>query len=276
VEAVYNPLPNHLHLPWSLRTLEAGKHLLCEKPIGMDAGQAQALLDAARRRPQLKVMEAFMYRHHPQWQRARQIVAEGGIGALRTVQSFFSFYNVDPANIRNQAEAGGGALMDIGCYCISLARLLFGAEPHRVLGTMEIDPAFGVDRITSGILEFAAGTSTFTCATQLAPYQRVQIVGSEGRVEIEVPFNPRPELPTRLWHQRDGGPAEEVTFPPCDHYAIQGDLFALAVRHNEPVPTPLEDAVANMRALDAVAHSAKAGAWFVLDCSGDASVARTG
>ncbi len=260
VKAVYIPLPNHLHVPWSIKALNAGKHVLCEKPISLTVAEAQELLDVARKRPQLKVMEAFMYRHHPQWQRARQLVAEGKIGALQTIQSFFSYYNVDPENIRNMADVGGGGLMDIGCYCISVARFIFGAEPQRVWGMMEYDPQFKTDRLASGVLDFGKGTSTFTCATQLTSYQRVNIFGTKGRVEIEIPFNAPPDRPCRIWYQR-GPKIEEIVLDACDQYTIQGDLFSLAVLNDTEVPTPLEDAVANMKVIQAVVQSAESGAW---------------
>jgi predicted dehydrogenase len=264
VQAVYIPLPNHLHVPWSIKALDAGKHVLCEKPIGLTTAEAQQLLDAAKKHPKLKIMEAFMYRHHPQWQLARKLVATGKIGELRTVHSDFSYRNLDPKNIRNRADMGGGGLMDIGCYCISLARFLFDAEPRRILGQMKYDPAFGTDRLASGILEFEHGTSTFTCSTQLAPYQRVNIFGTEGRIEIEVPFNAPPDRPSKLlcqtrWRTR------ELTLKPCDQYTIQGDLFARAILEDQPVPTPLEDAVANMRVIEAVALSARSENWVLLN-----------
>lgn len=260
VDAIYNPLPNHLHVPWSIRALEAGKHVLCEKPIALTTAEAQSLADVAARHPKLKVMEAFMYRHHPQWIAARQLIADGGIGSLRVVHSHFSYWNVDPLNIRNMAEIGGGALMDIGCYCVSLSRFLFGSEPQRVLGVVERDPQFGTDRITSGTLAFGEGTSTFTCATQLSPYQRVNIFGTEGRIEIEIPFNAPPDRPTRLWHQR-GDKLTEHTFPPCDQYTLQGDLFARAILDDTPVPTPLQDAVENLRVIETLFESARRSAW---------------
>jgi predicted dehydrogenase len=260
VDAIYNPMPNHLHVPWSIKALEAGKHVLCEKPIGLSSAEAQQLADAAAAHPQLKVMEAFMYRHHPQWRRAKQIVAEGGIGELRTIHSFFSYYNDDPANIRNMADIGGGGLMDIGCYNISLSRFIFAAEPDRVLGIVERDPKFGTDRLVSGILDFGRGTATFTCSTQLSSYQRVNIYGTSGRVEIEIPFNAPPDRPTRLWHQR-GSEIEEIVFDTCDQYTIQGDLFAQAVLDDTPVPTPIADAVANMQVIEAVVESGKKGGW---------------
>jgi predicted dehydrogenase len=260
IDAIYNPLPNHLHVSWSIKALEAGKHVLCEKPIGLTAAEGQQLLDAARSRPELKVMEAFMYRHHPQWQQAQRLVSEGKIGELRTIQSFFSYYNVDPGNIRNMAEAGGGALMDIGCYCISQSRFIFGAEPQRVFGIIEYDPKFQVDRLTSGILDFGHGTSTFTCSTQLTPYQRVNIYGTEGRVEIEIPFNAPPDRPCKMWHQH-GSEIDEIVLDICDQYTIQGDRFSQAVLDGTDVPTPLEDAVANMKVIEAVVRSANSGTW---------------
>ena len=260
IDAIYNPLPNHLHVPWSIKALEAGKHVLCEKPIGLSSAQARELVAVAARHPRLKVMEGFMYRHHPQWVRAREIVASGGIGELRTIDSFFSYYNDDPANIRNRADIGGGGLMDIGCYNISLSRFIFDAEPVRVLGHVEYDPRFGTDRLASGILDFGRGTATFTCSTQLSPHQRANIYGTEGRIELEIPFNAPPDRPCRIWHQR-GGEVEEIVFDPCDQYTIQGDLFAAAVLNDTPAPTPLADAVANMEALEAVVASATKGSW---------------
>jgi predicted dehydrogenase len=260
IEAVYIPLPNHMHVPWSIRALEAGKHVLCEKPIGLSAAEARQLLEAAQRQPRLKVMEAFMYRLHPQWQRARQLVVEGAIGELRTIHTFFSYYLTDPTNVRNVAEWGGGGLMDIGCYCISLARFIFDAEPQRVCSIVEYDPEMKVDRLASGMLDFGRGTATFTCATQLAPYQRVNIYGTEGRVEIEIPFNAPVDRPCRIWHQR-GDDVQEMLLPTTNQYTVQGDQFSLAVLNDTPVPTPLEDAVANMEVIEAIVRSADSGTW---------------
>jgi predicted dehydrogenase len=260
IDAVYNPLPNHLHVPWSIQALQAGKHVLCEKPIGLSVGEARELLTEAQKHPDLKIMEAFMYRNHPQWKRTKQLVEEGGIAELQTIHSFFSYYNVDPGNIRNIAEIGGGGLMDIGCYCISLARFIFGEEPHRVFGIMEYDNKFKIDRLTSGILDFSKGTSTFTCSTQLTPYQRVNIFGTKGMIEIEIPFNAPPDKPCKIWHQL-GAETKEIVFDICDQYMIQGDLFSMAVVTDTEVPTPLKDAVANMRVIEAIIESAKTGTW---------------
>ncbi len=260
IDAIYNPLPNHLHVPWSIKALEAGKHVLCEKPIAMTSAEAQKLADAARQYPHLKVMEAFMYRFHPQWQQARQMVNEGKIGDLRTIQSFFSYYLVDANNIRNIAEAGGGGMMDIGCYTVSLSRYIFGAEPERVCGIVEYDPRFHTDRLSSGMLDFGRGTSTFTCSTQLVPYQRVNIFGTTGRIEIEIPFNAPPDQPCKVWYQ-NGDEIEEILFDICDQYTLQGDAFSQAILNNTNVPTPIEDAVANMKIIEAIIRSAKNNIW---------------
>jgi predicted dehydrogenase len=258
IDAIYNPLPNHMHVPWSLRALAAGKHVLCEKPIGLSAAEGEQLLAAARGSGFL-VTEAFMYRWHPQWQRAKALVCEGAIGRLTTIQTFFSFFNADPGNYRNKPECGGGALMDIGCYAISLSRWLFDAEPTRIMGRIEYDPRFQIDRTASAIVEFAGGTSSFVCSTQLSPHQRVQIAGDRGRIEIEIPFNAPPDKPCRLW--LDGATKEEIVFPICDQYTLQGDGFSKCVLNGEQPPTLLDDAVANMRVIEAIVRSDRTGAW---------------
>ena len=205
-----------------------------------------------------------MYRHHPQWQWAKQKVSEGEVGEVRTIQSFFSYYNADSDNIRNKADIGGGGLMDIGCYCISLSRFIFGTEPWRVCGIKEEDPNMKIDRLTSGILEFNRGTSTFTCATQLVPYQRVNIFGTKGRIEIEIPFNAPSDRPCKVWYG-DGNGVEEVVLDVCNQYTIQGDLFSRAVLKDREVPVPLEDAVANMQVIEALISSARSRKWINLE-----------
>lgn len=260
IDAVYIPLPNHLHVPYAIQALEAGKHVLCEKPIALSVAEAEKLVDVGRQNPHLKLMEAFMYRHHPQWQWARQIVDDGKIGELRTIQSFFSYYEDDPASILHNPQWGGGGLMDIGCYPISLSRFLFHDEPTRVVGILEEDPKFKVDRLASGIIEFAAGTSTFTCSTRIADYQRVIAFGTQGRLEIEVPFNAPVDRPCRAWLEINEE-IEEILFVCSDQYGIQADLFSRAIIEDTPVPTPIEDAVANMRVLDTIVHSGKNKQW---------------
>ncbi|MEO1997619.1 MAG: Gfo/Idh/MocA family oxidoreductase [Planctomycetaceae bacterium] len=264
VDAIYNPLPNHMHVEWSIKALQAGKHVLCEKPIGLTASEGQQLVDAGQQFPRLKLMEAFMYRHHPQWQRTRELVRTGQIGDLRVIQSLFSYHNVDPANIRNKADLGGGALMDIGCYPISLSRFLFDHEPQRVCGLVEYDPQFGTDRLSTGMLAFHGGHATFTCSTQLGPFQRVNVLGTEGRVEIQIPFNAPTDRPCRMWHQR-GADVEEIELDICNQYRLQGDLFARAILDDTPVPTPIADAVANMRVIEALVASGRTGKWLNLN-----------
>ena len=264
VDAIYNPLPNHLHVPWSIKALEAGKHVLCEKPIGLSSAEGQRLVDAGKSHPDLKLMEAFMYRHHPQWQYARSVVEAGIIGQLRSIESHFSYFNDDAENIRNKADIGGGGLMDIGCYNISLARFICGAEPQRVVGVVENDPNFKTDRLASAILQFPGNvTSTFTCSTQMSPWQRVNIFGTLGRIEIEIPFNAPPGKQCRTWLQTDGQP-ELVQHPACDQYTLQGDLMSRAILDDTPVPTPIKDAVANMKVIEAVRHSAEVDRWVKL------------
>jgi predicted dehydrogenase len=255
IDAIYIPLPNHLHVPWAIKALEANKHVLCEKPIALTAAEAKTLEAFVAQKPQLKIMEAFMYRFHPQWQRTLQLVQNGAIGELKTIHSFFSYYNADEQNIRNKKEMGGGGLMDIGCYCVSLSRLLFGEEPRSVFGEVELDPVLETDRITSGVLQFRNGTATFTCSTQLMPYQRVNILGTAGRIEIEIPFNAPPLKETRIWLHTTTG-TEEIVFDAVDQYSLQADLFSKAILDNTEVPTGLSDATSNMVVIDAVFKSA--------------------
>ena len=264
IEAVYNPLPNHLHVPWSIKAAEAGKHVLCEKPIALDAKEAEQLV-AARNRTGKLITEAFMVRSHPQWLRTRELVRQGKIGELRTVQGLFTYFLTDPKNVRNMADIGGGGLYDIGCYPIVTSRFLFEAEPTRVVGLVEYDPVMKIDRLASAILDYPKGQASFTCATQLAPYQRMQILGTKGRIEVEIPFNAPPDKPCRIFiddgSELGDASAKEETFPVCDQYAIQGDLFSEAIRSGKPVEFPLENAVQNMRVIDAIFRSAKTGGW---------------
>lgn len=255
VEVVYNPLPNHLHVPYTIKAAEAGKHVLCEKPIALNAAEARTLL-ALRERTGVRIQEAFMVRTHPQWLETRRLIQTGRIGTLRSITGFFSYFNADPANIRNHLELGGGALMDIGCYPITISRWMFAAEPHRVLGLIERDPVFGTDTLTTGVFEFAQGHSTFTCSTRLAPYQRMIFFGTEGRIEVLIPFNAPNDQPTEILLD-----SERMGFPVCDQYEIQGSLFSQALRENREQSIPLEDAISNMAVIDAVFRSATTGQW---------------
>jgi predicted dehydrogenase len=265
VDAVYNPLPNHLHVPWSIRAAEAGKHVLCEKPIGLDVADARKLI-AARDRTGVKIGEAFMIVTHPQWIRVMDLIKTGGIGDVRAMQTVFSYTNTNPANIRNMADIGGGGLMDIGCYGIKASRLVFNAEPKRVVGVLDRDPSFKTDRLTSAILDFGDGQSVFTCSTQMVPYQVVQIFGTKGRIEMEIPFNAVPGEAMRIrvddGSKLGGGNARIEAAAACDQYTLQADEFSLAISGGRSdVPVTLEDAARNMAVIDAIVRSAESGRW---------------
>jgi predicted dehydrogenase len=264
VEAVYNPLPNHLHVPWSIRAAEAGKHVLCEKPVALSAAEARELL-AARDRTGVQIGEAFMVRTHPQWRVARDLVASGRIGELRLITGHFSYNRRDPADVRNRVEWGGGALLDVGCYPITMSRWLYGAEPVEGVAVLERDPEFGVDRLASAMLRFPAGQATFSVGGQVVHHQRLQLFGTLGRVELEIPFSPRADRPARLLVDdgRDviGSGIEVIEVPAVDQFTLQADRFSEAVRGLGEVPVPLEDAVANMAVLDALFRSAETRRW---------------
>lgn len=265
IQAIYNPLPNHLHVPWTLKAMEAGKHVLCEKPIALNAAEAEQLLDARRRTGRL-VAEAFMTRHTPWWQRVQALAEDGTLGTVRAVQTFFSYALSDPTNVRNQAGIGGGGLYDIGCYAIDTARLVFGAEPLRVAASMDRDPAMAIDRLTSAIAEFPGGRHlTFTCSTQLAPHQRVTVVGTRARLEVLVPFNAPTDAPCQILIDDGEGPAggrpRLETFAIADQYTLQGDAFSRAVLGHAPLACPIEDGIANMRVIDAIFRAADRGTW---------------
>jgi predicted dehydrogenase len=255
IDAIYNPLPNHLHVPWSIRAAEAGKHVLCEKPLGLNPEEAEALI-AVRNNAGVKIGEAFMIHVHPQWLRTREIVESGEIGELRTMHCVFSFFNRDPANIRNRPEYGGGALMDIGCYPIHASRWIFGAEPRRVSARIERDTDFGIDHTISGLLDFPNGQALFTTSMQMNPYQRVHFFGTKGHVEIEIPFNAPPDRETRIF-VRPGATERTETFPVCDQYTLQGDAFARAILDDGEVPVSLENALRNMKVMAALLEAAK-------------------
>ena len=266
VDVIYNPLPNHLHVPWTIRAAEAGKHVLCEKPISLTAKEAETLL-AVRSRTGVKIGEAFMIRSYHQWLRVRELLTEGRIGELRSIVGFFSYFDTDPSGITNQAAYGGGALLDIGCYLVHASRFAFGQMPTRVVAVIDRDPQMQIDRLTSAILDFPGGQSIFTCSTQLVPYQRIHFLGTSGRIEIEVPFNAPMDRPTRLFIDDSGGLfGEGITtesFPVSDQYTLQGDAFSKAILDGTGVPVSVEDAIGNMAVIDAIFSSAKSGQWVV-------------
>lgn len=264
VEAVYNPLPNHLHVPWTIKFAEAGKHVLCEKPIAMNAAEAETLL-AVRARTGRKIGEAFMVKTYPQWLRVRELVRQKRIGELKSIVTVFSYFNRDPHNVRHKVEWGGGGLLDIGCYPITLSRWFYGEEPKRVTGAIENDPDFGTDRLSSGILEFSSGHSVFSTGTQTNYFQRMTLLGTTGRIDVEIPFNAPTNRPLPLTisdgMEFNGGKSEVELIPAADQYTIQGDAFSRAIRENTEVPVPLEDAIGNMKVIDAIFRSAKSAKW---------------
>jgi predicted dehydrogenase len=264
IEAIYNPLPNNLHVEWTTKAAEAGKHVLCEKPISMTAAEAQPLL-SLRDRTGVKIEEAFMVRTHPQWITTLNLIKEGAIGPVRAVEGHFSYNNQDPKNIRNIRETGGGGLMDIGCYMIFFSRLIFNEEPKRVVSLIEEHPETKTDILTSALLEFPAGHATFTCATRMVPYQRVQIHGTNGRIEIQIPCNAPPDEACKVFVDNgtdlSGRNIKTIEIEICDQYTIQGDLFSQAIRENKEPVLPLEDSIKNMAVIEAVFRSAKTGQW---------------
>lgn len=264
IEAVYIPLPNHLHVPWSKKAAEAGKHVLCEKPIALTAEEAATLIEV-RDRTGVMIQEAFMVHTNPQWVKARELVRAGEIGELRTIQWAFSYYNDDPNNVRNMADIGGGGIYDIGCYPITTSRYIFESEPTRVAALVERDPSFKTDRLASVLMDFPNGQASFMCSTQLSGYQRTQIFGTKGRVEVVIPANAIPDQPMKLYLDKDGAvgdaSAQEIIIDAIDQYGVQGDVFSQAIRGERPQGTPLEDAVANMRVIDAVYKAGESGSW---------------
>jgi predicted dehydrogenase len=264
IDAIYNPLPNHLHVPWTIKAAEAGKHVLCEKPIGLDAGECARLIEV-RDRAGVVIQEAFMVRTHPQWLRARELVNGGRIGALKAIHGHFSYHLVDPSNVRNVAAWGGGGLLDIGCYPITTSRFVTGLEPSRVAALIERDPATGIDRLGTAILDYGPVQCCFQYGTQLVPRQTMQFFGDKGRLVVEVPFNAPPDVPTILTLYEGPGlgdrVAETVEIAVCDQYGIMGDAFAAAVLDGAPQPVPLEDSLANMKVIDAVFRAAANGSW---------------
>jgi len=263
IEALYIPLPNHLHREWCIRAMEAGKHVLCEKPLAMDAAEVREMIKVRNRTGRI-LSEAFMVRHHPQWLRAREIVRGGDLGELRQIQGFFSYNNIDEGNIRNIPEYGGGGLMDIGCYPVTMSRFIYGEEPLRVAAVMERDPRMRIDRLTSAVMEFSGGQAAFTCSTQLVPYQRMNLLGTAGRLEVEIPFNAPADKPCRVFMARGEFYQEEtelLEFPVCDQYSLQAESFVRTIRGEEELVVPPEDSLKNMKVMEAIFRAGKSGKW---------------
>lgn len=263
IDAIYNPLPNHLHVPMTVAATKAGKHVLCEKPIALSAADAEALRQCP---PDRIVLEAFMIRFHPQWERAREIIRSGELGDIRSINAVFTYFNADPSNVRNKADIGGGGIMDIGCYPITAGRYLFESEPKRVVSLVERDPGFGTDRLASVMADFGDGRQlSFTCSTQTTPHQRVQVFGTRAKMDIVIPFNAPPNERTAITIDTgapfDGSLARREILPAVDQYTEQAEAFALAVLGEKPLPWGVEDAIASMKVIDAIFHSERTGGW---------------
>jgi predicted dehydrogenase len=268
IDAIYNPLPNQLHVPLTIKAAEAGKHVLCEKPLSMTVAEAKTLL-AVRDRTGVKIGEAFMVNCHPQWIRLRELLNQRRIGEIRAITGVFSYFNSDPSDIRNLIECGGGGLMDIGCYLIHTSCFAFAQEPTRVVACMDRDPKTRIDRLTSAILDFPSGQAIFTCSTQLVPHQHLYLLGTRGSIRLQIPFNALPDHPTSLFIDDTGdllgtGITTE-TFPVCDQYTLQGDAFSKAILEDTEVPVPIEDSIKNMAVIEAIFKSANSGQWETLE-----------
>lgn len=260
IDVIYIPLPNHMHVEWIEKSLIAGKHVLCEKPIGLNAKQADYLLELVKKHPRLKVMEAFMYRFHPRWKTIKSSINNGVIGDIKQIHSVFTYFNTDPNNIRNNPNIGGGSLLDVGCYCVSLSRFIYNDEPIAVNAAIEYDPVLKTDRLVSGVLKFKKGTATFTCSTQLHNKEYATILGTKGSIKIPHSFIPEKDKNSKIIitnKEED----KELIFEPCNQYTLQGDLFARSILDNTNVPTPLQDALKNMKVIDALFQSEKEGKW---------------
>jgi predicted dehydrogenase len=265
IEAVYIPLPNHLHVDWAAKALDAGKHVLCEKPLGMNAHEAATLIAAQERSGRL-LQEAFMVKCHPQWLKAKALIEEGRIGEPRAASGIFTYMNTDPGNVRNMADIGGGGIMDIGCYMTLMTRWMLDAEPERVVALIERDPAFHIDRLASALFDMGDGRqAAWTTSTQLVPTQRFTVLGTKGRITVEIPCNAPPDRPTRITvddgQDLHAGGEEIIEFPTCNQYRLQGEMFSRAVRGQGPLAMTLEDSIANMKTLDALFASEETQGW---------------
>ncbi len=263
IDAVYNPLPNTMHAEWTVKAMEAGKHVLCEKPLAMTVEEAEEMI-RVRDRCGVKAGEAFMVKSNPQWTGTRERVRKGEIGRLRLIQGMFSYHNPDPSNIRNIRELGGGGILDIGCYPVTMSRYIFEEEPLRVIALLEFDPEMGTDRLGSVIMEFPSGQAQFAVSTQLVPYQRMHLFGTEGHLEVHIPFNAPGDRPCTVAHDRGSILLDEIrikSFPVADQYRLMGGAFSRAILEDTEVPVPLEDGLANTRVLTAIFASAAKGEW---------------
>lgn len=263
VDAIYNPLPNNMHLEWNIKIMEAGKHLLCEKPLGLSADEVEEMI-RVRDRCGVKAGEAFMTKSHPQWHETRERIHRGEIGEPCLLQSAFTYYNTDPDNIRNKPSMGGGGMWDIGCYCVTMSRYVFEAEPLKVVAVMEMDSKFGVDRLGSVIMVFPTGQAQFFVSTQAALFQRMQILGDKGHMEVRIPFTPPIDQPTHIDQDEGNYLPQGITrheYATVNQYTLMGDAFSKAILEDGEVPVSFEDALKNTKVLNAIFESARSGSW---------------
>lgn len=259
IDAIFNPLPNHMHKEWIFKSADAKKHMLCEKPLTLDTEETNEVIEYIKDSG-IKLMEAFMIRFHPKWQKAKALIDNGYIGKVRHIQTVFSYNNQDPSNIRNIKEVGGGALLDIGCYAINTARYILGKAPKRVISMIDEHPEFGTDMTTSAILDYGDAVSLFTVSTSAFPQQQVKIFGTEGTLTVTIPFNDISEVPGKLLFENNSA-SMEIEVEPVNQYRLMFEAYAKSIVDDTEVPLPLSDSLLNMKTIDAVFKSAKTGEW---------------
>lgn len=259
IDIVYIPLPNNLHPEWIKKCADNKKHIICEKPVALNASDASECINYAKNK-NVYIMEAFMYKFHPQWKRALEFIRMGEIGGINMIHTAFGYNNPDPNNIRNIKDAGGGSLMDIGCYAVSVPRFLLESEPKRVISLMNYDKVFQTDILSSAILDFGYARATFNVSTKTFPYQKVEIHGTQGIIIIQLPFNAFLDVKAKITVMTSVG-AREINFEPVDQYQIEFEEFVNAIRNNQPSPISIDDAINNMKVIDAIIKSNKSGKW---------------
>ncbi len=269
IDAVYVPLPNQLHFEWAMRALQAGKHVLCEKPLCISADQVVQLC-AERDRTGRHIEEGFAFRNHPQWAKLDEIIAAGTIGEVRAVHATLAKQFLDPADVRNQPGAGGGALYDLGSYAISACNLVFKRAPSRVVAALEHDPAFGIDRLSSALLDYGDRHAAFTVATQAGSdawgtHQQFSVLGSRGWLRMNFAFaHARPTASAiEVGDSSSVGsfPTTTYTFEPANHYLLQVERFSRLLLGDAVTSWPIEDALDTIRTIEALFASARAGTW---------------
>ncbi len=259
IELVFIPLPNNLHAEWIKKCADHGKHILCEKPIALNAKEATECINYAKSK-NVYIMEAFMYKFHPQWKRTLELIQMGEIGNINFINTTFGYNNPDPNNIRNIKETGGGSLMDIGCYAISVPRFLLQSEPLRVISLMNYDRIFQTDILSSAILDFGYARATFNISTKTYPFQKVEIHGTQGIIIVQIPFNTFSDVKAKITVMTSVG-LREISFELVDHYQLEFEEFVNVIRNNKPSPIPIEDAINNMKVIDAIIKSNKSCEW---------------